>query len=96
MIYIKIKGMLLRLFCFLFTHKLFFSCSVTTLNVLNFPIFYFTFYISKLFSIEKHDCLFIFRGQTPAQAELNFLEVAKKIPRYGISEHDAQVNYLSV
>ncbi|XP_066918345.1 titin-like isoform X2 [Clytia hemisphaerica] len=29
------------------------------------------------------------RGQTPLQAELNFLEIAKKIPRYGVDVHDA-------
>ncbi|XP_057314231.1 titin-like isoform X2 [Hydractinia symbiolongicarpus] len=29
------------------------------------------------------------RGQTPAQAELNFLEVAKKIPLYGVDIHHA-------
>ena len=33
----------------------------------------------------------LFRGQSPAQAELNFLDVAKKIPRYGVDMHFARV-----
>jgi len=28
------------------------------------------------------------------QAELNFLEIAKKIPRYGVDVHNATVNFL--
>ena len=36
--------------------------------------------------------LFCFsRGQTPAEAELNFLEVAKRTPRYGVDIHHAKV-----
>jgi len=38
--------------------------------------------------------IILFRGQTPAQAELNFLEIAKKIPRYGVDVHNATVNFL--
>jgi len=32
-----------------------------------------------------------FRGQTPEQAELNFLEHAKKLSMYGVDMHDVQV-----
>lgn len=40
-------------------------------------------------SIFKYVALnFSYRGQTPAQAELNFLEVAKKIPRYGVDVYE--------
>jgi len=32
-----------------------------------------------------------YRGQTPAEAELNFLENAKKLALYGVHLHDAKV-----
>lgn len=31
-----------------------------------------------------------FRGQTPAEAELNYLENAKKLAMYGVSLHPAK------
>jgi len=33
----------------------------------------------------------MYRGQTPAEAELNFLENAKKLALYGVHLHDAKV-----
>ena len=36
--------------------------------------------------------LFVSRGQTPEEAELHFLENAKKLALYGVELHDAQVN----
>lgn len=38
-------------------------------------------------------CLFpLFRGQTPAEAELHFLENAKKLAMYGVDLHPAKDN----
>jgi len=36
-------------------------------------------------------CDTCYRGQTPAEAELNFLENAKKLALYGVHLHDAKV-----
>lgn len=36
-------------------------------------------------------CWFYFRGQTPEEAELNFLENAKKLAMYGVDLHKAKV-----
>ena len=44
--------------------------------------------------LSKNQYSFYFRGQTPLQAEFNFLEIAKKIPRYGVDIHDAMVNMI--
>jgi len=33
---------------------------------------------------------FIFRGQTPAEAELHYLENAKKLAMYGVDMHPAK------
>lgn len=40
-------------------------------------------------------CVIFFRGQTPDEAELNFLENAKKLSMYGVDLHAAQVRLYS-
>lgn len=37
-------------------------------------------------------CIFLNRGQTPEEAELNFLENAKKLAMYGVDLHKAKVS----
>lgn len=36
--------------------------------------------------------IYIFRGQSPADAEFNFLEVAKNLDLYGVDLHFAKVH----
>ena len=36
----------------------------------------------------------VFSGQSPAEAELNFLENAKKLAMYGVHLHDAKVSFM--
>lgn len=35
-------------------------------------------------------CVCVFRGQTPAEAELHYLENAKKLAMYGVDMHPAK------
>ena len=50
--------------------------------------------VNNCFQLNSGFYLF-FSGQTPAEAELNFLEVAKRTPRYGVDIHYAKVIKLS-
>jgi len=38
----------------------------------------------------------LYRGQTPAEAELNFLENAKKLALYGVHLHNAKARALAL
>ena len=57
-----------------------------------------TFHGSKLFQVcrfqhsaDKAWRVWYYSGQTPAEAELNFVENAKKLALYGVHLHDAKV-----
>ncbi|XP_065670764.1 uncharacterized protein LOC100206545 isoform X3 [Hydra vulgaris] len=43
--------------------------------------------LDRVYNLHKDRC-----GQSPAQAELNFLEIAKKVPKYGVDMHHAYVD----
>ena len=45
-------------------------------------------------SFDSHQCIFTLnRGMTPEQAEMQYLEYAKKIALYGIHMHAAKVSF---
>ena len=50
--------------------------------------------INKIYSVLTYIWFFLFRGQTPAESELQYLENAKKLAMYGVHMHDAKVNSL--